>query len=130
MKRDMELVRQILLLIEDHEHGHAPPTIELPGYTEDIIGYHLVLMGEAGLLDVVETTTYGALSPSAVVTRMTWAGHEFAANTRNETVWKKVKGVVVAKGGSVSFEVMKFLVVETAKSYFLPGQPPQLPPQP
>jgi hypothetical protein len=37
---------------------------------------------------------------------------------------------VIAKGGSVSFEVLKFLVVETAKSYFMPGQPPTLPPQP
>lgn len=130
MKRDMDLVRQILLVLEDHEHGHPPATIDLPGYTEEAVGYHLMLMGEAGLLVVTETTCFNDPSPQAIVTRMTWAGHEFVANARNETVWKKVNGLVIAKGGTVSFEVLKFLVVETAKSYFLPGQSLQLPPQP
>jgi hypothetical protein len=130
MKRDMDLVRQILMTIEDHEHGYAPETIEVPGYTEEVIGFHLLLMGEAGLLKVVESSVFGAHTPDAVVERITWAGYEFLANARNETVWNRVKGIVVAKGGSVSFEVLKFLVVETAKSYFLSGQPGSLPPHP
>jgi hypothetical protein len=41
----------------------------------------------------------------------------------------KVKGIIVSKGGTVSFEVLRFLVVETAKHYFLSGQPLP-PPQP
>jgi hypothetical protein len=130
MKRDMDLVRQILIAIEDHEHGFAPEVIEVPGYTEETVGYHLVLMAEAGLIRASDTTSFGEQSPSALPERLTWAGHEFIANARNERVWAKVKATVMAKGGSVSFEVLKFLVVETAKSYFLPAQPPSLPPQP
>jgi hypothetical protein len=129
MKRDMDLVRQILMVMEDHEHGFAPETFEVSGYTEEAIGYHLVLMEEAGLIRATVTTAFGEQSPSATPERITWEGHEFLANARNETVWSKVKSIVVAKGGSVSFEVLKFLVVETAKSYFLPGQP-TVPPQP
>jgi hypothetical protein len=102
----------------------------VPGYTEETIGYHLVLMEEAGLIRADVTTAFGEQSPSATPERITWAGHEFIANARNEAVWARVKSIVVARGGSVSFEVLKFLVVETAKSYFLPGQFPQLPPQP
>jgi len=80
-------------------------------------------MGEAGLIKATSTTSFCSASPTAVASRITWEGHEFLANARNETVWSKVKSIVLAKGGSVSFEVLKFLVVETAKSTFLPGHP-------
>jgi hypothetical protein len=33
MKRDMDLVRQILIVIEDHEHGFAPAEIVVPATT-------------------------------------------------------------------------------------------------
>jgi hypothetical protein len=123
MKRDMDLVREILMVMEDHEHGFAPNPFEVPGYTEEVVGYHLALMGEAGLIRAHDVTTHNAATPTAIASRITWEGHEFLANARNETVWSKVKSIVVAKGGSVSFEVLKFLVLETAKSTFLPGHP-------
>jgi len=69
-------------------------------------------------------------APARRLSGLTWAGHEFIANARNETVWAKVKATVVAKGGTASFEVLKYLVIETAKSYFLPTQAPLPPPQP
>jgi Hypothetical protein (DUF2513) len=50
MKRDMDLVRQILITIEDYEDGFAPETVDVPGYTEETIGYHLVLMEAAGTI--------------------------------------------------------------------------------
>jgi hypothetical protein len=130
MKRDMDLVRQILIVLEDYEHGLAPEPFAVPGYTEEQIGYHIVLMDEAGLVQAHPDTSFGQQSPSAMLERITWAGHEFIGNARNETIWNRVKGIVVAKGGTVSFEVLKFLVVETAKTYFLPGAPPSLPPPP
>jgi len=86
-------------------------------------------LGDAGLLKTGDVSMFGAASPGAIVERMTWEGHEFLDNARNETVWKKVTAIVAAKGGSVSFEVLKSLVVETAKTYFLAGSLPTLPPQ-
>jgi hypothetical protein len=131
MKRDMDLVRQILIAFEDHEHGYAPKRFPIPeGFTEEQVGYHLTLMGEAGLIEVSDVSTFGSKSPQALPVRLTWEGHEFIANARNETVWAKVTAAVISKGGSVSFEVLKFMVIETAKSYFLPVQPPALPPAP
>lgn len=128
MKRDMDLVRQILITIEDHEHGYAPQTIDIPGYGQDVIGFHVLLLGEAGLLDVTESSTYGSKTPTAFARRLRWEGYEFLGNARNETIWSKVKSTVVAKGGTVSFDVLKFLVTETAKGYFMPGSVPPLPP--
>jgi hypothetical protein len=32
MKRDMDLVREILVQIEEHEHGMAPRNLTIEGY--------------------------------------------------------------------------------------------------
>jgi hypothetical protein len=47
-----------------------------------------------------------------IIFRMTWAGHEFLANARNNTVWKKVTSQITAKVGTVSVEVVKQLLVK------------------
>ena len=60
MHRDMDLVRQILLKMDEHPNGFAPPKIEVPGYTDEQIGYHVALMGEAGLMKCVDVTPLGA----------------------------------------------------------------------
>jgi hypothetical protein len=48
MKRDMDLVRKILLQIEEHPHGFAPNYLAIEDYTQEQIGFHVLLMGEAG----------------------------------------------------------------------------------
>jgi hypothetical protein len=120
MKRDMDLIRKILIAVEKHPHGFAPEEIEIDGYDHETVGYHLVLMGqgEGDLLQITPFSSFGDSGPSAIVERMTWKGHEFLDNVRNETVWNKVKGIVIAKGGSISFEVLKSVVTDTAKAYF------------
>jgi hypothetical protein len=75
--------------------------------------------GDGGGLEPATGTGAGcAASDDHRVQLRYWGGRrEFIANARNDTVWVKVKAAVVAKGGSVSFEVLRFLVIETAKSY-------------
>lgn len=104
MKRNMDLVRRILLLMNEHEHGYSPQKLEIEGYTEEQIGYHCLLLGEAGLIEATESSTYGSPSPEASPIRLTWAGHEFIENAQNEKVWGQAKEAV-AKLGDVSFSV-------------------------
>ena len=35
MKRDMDLVRKILMVCADHEHGYAPRGLVIEGYSEE-----------------------------------------------------------------------------------------------
>jgi hypothetical protein len=93
MTRDMGLVRQILFAVERDPHGFAPDEIKIEGYTEEEIGYHSLLLIEAGLLEGEETTAMGHRSPNACVTRLTWAGHEFLDAARNDNTWTLAKGV-------------------------------------
>ncbi|MFI4862089.1 MAG: DUF2513 domain-containing protein, partial [Phycisphaerales bacterium JB063] len=66
MKRDMELIRSILLICEDHEHGYAPEHIEVEGYTAEQIGFHIYLLGQAGYMNVADTSSFESPSPKAV----------------------------------------------------------------
>ena len=47
MKRDMDLVRKILLECEQQESGFPPEKLEIEGYSDAQLGYHVHLMGEA-----------------------------------------------------------------------------------
>jgi hypothetical protein len=115
MKRDMDLVRQIVFKLEDNEHGRAPRRLTIEGYTEEQIGYHVHLMVEAGLLKGAKTSHMGSPSPSAIPTSLTWEGHEFADAARSDTVWNRAKSTIKDKVGSVGIGVMVEVLKQHAK---------------
>jgi len=54
MKRDMDLIRKILLSIEDHEEDTDLTefnNLEKEGHSKSEIYYHIELLNEAGLID-------------------------------------------------------------------------------
>lgn len=111
MKRDMELIRQILLKIEEEPSGWAPSEIKIEGYTKEQIDYHILLMIEAGLLKGEEVTSLSSQSPCGLATRMTWHGHEFLDNSRNPKLWKEAKQII-EKIGSASIQVWTQLLTQ------------------
>lgn len=114
MKRDMDLVRKILLALEEHEEGFAPPDFHVRGYSEDQVGYHVHLMIQGGLLLGCDTTHLGSTSPTASATSMTWLGHDFLDAARDKNVWHQAKAIV-EKLGSAAFEVWKAVLIEVTK---------------
>jgi hypothetical protein len=118
MQRDMELVRSILLIVEQHEHGNAPGDLEVEGYTADKIGYHCHLIGQAGLADVADLTTRGSNGPKARILRLTCVGHEFLDAARDSTVWEKAKSRLATAGQNlvtVPFTVLSAVLVDEGK---------------
>ncbi len=107
MQRDMNLVRKILLALETSAHGHAPLGMEIEGYSEEQIGYHVHLLGQAKLLTVEVTTGWGSQSPKAIPTSITWEGHEFLDSARDETIWSKAMKKAGDVGGPLSLTVLK-----------------------
>jgi hypothetical protein len=121
MQRDMDLVRKILMTIEEHPMGFAPTNLEIEGYTDEQIRYHTWLTGQAGLAQVVENTNLADKSPSAIPISLTWDGYEFLAASKNENIWSKGKSVVTAKAGAIGFDIIKaFLVAEIKRQIGLP----------
>lgn len=118
MKRDMELIRKLVLAIEAAPTGYAPDDLQLEGYTHEQIGYHAHLMTDAGLARGIDTTHMGSGSPQAMLTSLTWAGHEFAEAARDETRWKNAMGIVQEKGGAVTLSVLTQLLTALMKGAF------------
>ena len=63
MKRDMELIRKIVLTVEDAPGGFAPREIKIDGYTDDQIRYHAHLMIQAELAKGSDVTHTGSSGP-------------------------------------------------------------------
>src|SRR4051812_28617180 len=110
MKRNMELVRQILLQTEKSVHVGDEIDLNIEGYSREEIYYHVKILSDAGLLEANNLTTYDGFKWTPK--NLTWKGHEFLDAARNETVWKKTTEIVKDKGGSIPFEVLKDLLIK------------------
>ncbi|OGI67077.1 MAG: hypothetical protein A2W18_06655 [Candidatus Muproteobacteria bacterium RBG_16_60_9] len=117
MKRDLELIRKILLTIEDSPSGWAPD-LKIEGHSDSQVGYHAYLLIDAGLAKGSDASDSGSESPEGMITSLTWAGHEFAEAARDEARWRKAIGLVAEKGGAITLDVMKELLVSLMKATF------------
>jgi len=115
MKRDMELIRKLVLALEASPTGYAPKNLEIEGYTDEQIGYHAHLMIDAGLATGSDTTHMGSSSPEAMLRSLTWVGHEFAEAARDESRWKKAMVIVQEKGGSITLSLLTQLLTTLMK---------------
>jgi hypothetical protein len=115
VKRDMDLVRAILIVLDDHPSGYAPHKIEIDGYSDEQIGYHIYLLGQAGLLDVSDASSLDGLSPKAIPHSLTWAGHEFLASAREQSNWLQAKKIIKGAGEG-SFQVWQAVLTKVVMS--------------
>jgi hypothetical protein len=101
MKRDMDLIRALLLKVEEAPYG-SMWSGEIPGYTHQQVMYHVELADEAGLLEA------SLLEPDGfVVRRLTYAGHEFLDAAREDTIWNKAKQTLLNNAGALTLEAPK-----------------------
>ncbi len=114
MKRDMNLVRSILLVLEKYDHGHAPDKLTIEGFSEEQIGYHIYLMGQAGLLDVTVVTSCQSPSPTAIPIGMTWQGHDFLELAREPSRWRQAIDKVTKAGAAMTIDILKSVLVTLA----------------
>ncbi|MCX7008420.1 MAG: DUF2513 domain-containing protein [Kiritimatiellaeota bacterium] len=105
MKRDMDLIRALLLKAEAELPGNW--TENWGDHSADEACYHLALLIEAGLLDGNVTETEYQQIPFVMMNRLTWEGHDFLDRAKNENIWNKAKTKIKEVGGSVSIELMK-----------------------
>jgi len=108
MKRDMEIVRQILLQLEERSHNEGTGVIKIQNVDDQAISYHVGLLAQAGYVEAMEI---GGEGPYWHTERLTWAGHEFLDAARNDSVWKSVMGKVKASGVSFTVEVINFALM-------------------
>jgi len=118
VKRDMDLVREVLLRVEEDTSGSIKH-LELDGFTPEEVAYHIVLLVEHGYLVGGVQPTVGNRPPIYIVQRMSWDGHEFLDLARNKTIWKEAKKTFVEKGAALSLEVLKVVLIELTRRALL-----------
>ena len=117
MRRDMDLVRLLLLKAEGHEK------VKLKGFTKKQQLYHQAKLIEAKLLagHVYHNPDTWQVE-DVMVWDVTWAGHDFLAAARSDSVWSKARAKLKSLGGDASLSLMKELLTSIAK------RPPRLAP--
>lgn len=115
MKRDMDLIRKLVLAVESHPHGFAPEEISIEGYSPEQIAYHSYLLIQAGLAEGSEGSTLESSGPEGMISNLTWAGHEFAEASRDDGRWRKATGLIRDKGGAMTISVVTGVLTQLAK---------------
>jgi hypothetical protein len=113
MKRDMDLIRQILLKTEEQPPNLNVVDLSFPEVDVATIGEHVHLLDEAGLVEAIDCSSRAGIDWKPM--RLTWIGHEFLDASRNETVWQKAKTTLKEKGLGISYELMKVVLIEGTK---------------
>lgn len=104
MRRDMDLIRDLLLKLEALEVrpsavlllGGQDKEVLSEGKTPEEIDYHLSLIYEAGF---ISAPSFSSLDGRIPFQRLSWQGHEFVDVIRDPAVWKKTKEGATTIGG-------------------------------
>src|SRR5437667_4183583 len=101
MKRDMDVIRRILMRVEQAEE----PTESLSECPADVFAYHAMLLFDGRLAEGDFAKGPNLLPVNAVIFHLTWKGHEFLDSARSETIWNTAKQKVLKPGASWSFSL-------------------------
>jgi hypothetical protein len=109
MNRDWDLIRDILLRVEQADKG-----VELKdfsGYDEALVAHQVQILDDAGLIEAKINVMFGG-TVWFRISRLTWEGHEFLDATRNDTIWRRTKDRIQKEGLGMAIDVIKGVAVK------------------
>lgn len=108
MKRDLDLIRDIMLRIEASNKTSfmAPDFMDLCD-NENTLYYNIHLMYQAGFIDAFDVSSCGFVFPQYQIQWLSNSGCEYLDSVRNNSVWAKTKTALKSVGGNASLEVVK-----------------------
>lgn len=97
MKRDMDLIKDILLEIEKSKPFESIQNFEIENHEQDEILAHCEMLYERHLIKEFKPVyAYGGIV-SAFVSGLTWEGCDFLETIRNDNVWNNTKKFIKDK---------------------------------
>lgn len=106
MKRDMDLVRKILLAMESEDRNDRAGQLEIEGYDEPTIGFHVFIMDQAGLVRSSDVSHMESPCKEHSPIDITWDGYEFLDLSRDDRVWTEAKNRIGKNVSSASFSIL------------------------
>lgn len=108
MKRDMDLVRSILMEVESaDDEMEVADLIGVPGgHSLPDIAYHVEMLAAHGLIDAsVQRTKSGLVG--GIISGLTWDGCDYLDAIRDDSTWQRTKKVIKDSVGSTTLSVIK-----------------------
>lgn len=104
MKRNLEIIRSLLLQIETFPYPNKYMTLEAEDSTASEISYHVRLLTEGGLIEA-EDNPYSCFDEWSQV-RLTWQGHELLELARNQAHWEAAQKILVDRNAGLHFKLL------------------------
>jgi hypothetical protein len=111
MKRDFELLKEIMLQVEAADTFDTEIHVKAPAKSEDEIDYHIILLRDARYIEASE----GNKSFGARPMRLTMQGHDFLSASKNDTIWNKTLKYSKEKGSAVTIAIFQALLIKGAE---------------
>ena len=117
MKRDFDLIRDIMLRIEasDKESFFTDDFLDLTN-DERKLCYNIHLMYEAGLIEASEISIPGNLMPEYRIYWLSNTGGDFLGDIRNQSIWLKTKSTLENFGSSVAIDMVSYIAKNLIKA--------------
>lgn len=117
MKRDFDLIRDIMLRIEasDKESFFTDDFLDLTD-DERKLCYNIHLMYEAGLIEASEISIPGNLMPEYRIYWLSNTGCDFLGDIRNQSIWLKTKSTLENFGSSVALDMVSYIAKTLIKA--------------
>jgi hypothetical protein len=115
MKRDMDLIRELLLYIEGAQPArNGWINVSIPGRTNVEISCHLKMLAAEGLIDGRPFRT--SSGEFWQLNGLTYAGHDFLDAARSDTLWKKATSVFLEAGRAAAITTIKDILLRLRES--------------
>ncbi|MFC4863138.1 DUF2513 domain-containing protein [Pseudomonas sp. JS3066] len=106
MKRNWDLIRELLLEIEAMEPGHLASLHCTDGCSLEEADYHLHLLEQAGLVECKEQHQWNGES-GRVASSLTLQGHDLLDSIRDQDTWNAKKTMLLQRLGAISYESLR-----------------------
>lgn len=118
MRFDPEMMRDILQFVESIPAGEVlNGSLSFEGRPQAETNEHIQLLLDDAYLTGVSQRDHKGFPSGFLIRGLTMKGHQFLANARNDTIWKKVLAQAKEKGQSVGITVLNGLLEQAAKKY-------------
>lgn len=108
MRRDLDLVRDILITVEGADQPVDDTVLCRDGRTLAEVAFHVELLRERGLANgSVRYDGLAGFPVSVEVSGLTWEGYDYLDAIRSNKVWKKAKDAIADSVGDTSLSVVK-----------------------
>jgi hypothetical protein len=120
MKRDLDLLRNILIEIEKKtpsDHYLSSDDIEIQDHSHNEIAYHIALLSDAQY--IIASAISADDQTTWLISRLTFSGCDYLDTIRSNKVWNTLKEKLAETVQTASLEVIKLAAIEISRQILM-----------